>query len=302
LEFIIAQLSFIKSKQTKLETIITSEKPIELLENRLKDNKKYIPHKWKTGKIGLFFGDFLFDDKKQLLCIKLGRVKKTQVPKYSDEGKFLDYVEDTFPHVFLIWDRKEQAILIERKTSIFFDYEIVIRSLEDHFNNLISDLDVSVFLEPKSDTADFWKIIEENEYIYEVGFTLHMPNLFGNLQKPLKDNLENLQKKYNLTDVTTQITNPEGNLKLSKDDQDINENLAWIAKGGGSWVARVTKLINQRRDKKIKISSVSDKFLRIYSTTIEMENYTISEVKAILKELKPVYSIMESSNDDTKKQ
>ncbi|MHB8163225.1 MAG: hypothetical protein ACYDDV_02630 [Methanoregula sp.] len=300
LEFIIAQLSFIKSKQTKFETTSPLEKPIEILENRMKEKERYIPRRMKKGKIGLYFGDFLFDENKQLMSIKLGRTRKTQTPKFQG-GKFLDQIEDTFPHVFLLWDRKEQAILIERKISIFFDYEIVLKSLEDHFNDLISDLDVSVFLEPKSDTADFWKIIEENDYIYEVGFTLHMPNLFGNLQKPLKETLEGLQKKYNNTDVTTQITNPEGNLNLNKSDPDINENLAWIAKGGGSWAARVTKLINKRRDKKVKITSVSDKFLKIYSTTIEIENYSPSEIKSILKDLKPAYSIMEPSNDVTKK-
>jgi hypothetical protein len=300
MEFIIAQLSFIKSKQIKFESISPSEKPIEILESRIKDKDRYIPRKMKAGKIPLYFGDFLFDENKQLLSIKLGRTRKTQTPKFQN-GRFLDKTEDTFPHVFLLWDRKEQAILIEKKVTIFYDYELVLKSLEDHFNNLISDLDVSVFLEPKSDTADFWKIIDENEYIYEVGFTLHMPNLFGNLQKPLKETLENLQKKYNNTEVTTQIANPEGNLTLNKTDPDINENLVWISKGGGSWEARVTKLINKRRDKKVKITSVSDKFLKVFSTTIEIENYSANEVKSIIRELKPAYGITETANDESKK-
>ena len=290
----IARMSFISSAQKTLFKPEFEGTPVELAEKLLVDNTQYIPKK-KRGFVGLIFGGFIFDTDRRLLSAKLGKTKEIIIPKYDDDKKdFLDKKDTSYPHVYFLWDRDEQAILLEKNTSVFQNYETVLRSIEDHFNNQLAKHELRVFIEPLTEKTDFWRAIETYKYLYEVTFKLHMPNLFGETQKDMKNILEIFRDRYNATGVSDQISNPDGRLNIPDDDSQVNTNLEWITKGGGSWSIRGKKVDAKR---KVKITSTRSQNIKV-EETVEIENYDVEEVKYILSILKPKYSEKITQGED----
>jgi hypothetical protein len=296
MKFHIALLSFVPSVQKTLLKPEFKGTRIELAENLLKDNAKYIPRRGKRGYISLYFGDFLFGDDGRLLSARLGKSKDVILPKYDDSKQEYYTKEDkTYPHVYFLWDRDEQTILIERDTSVFWNYEVVLKSIEDHLNNLMNAYEIRVFIEPLTEKMDFWKAIKSYKYLYEVNFELHMPNSLGKTLSAIKEALDMYKKDYNATGVSNQISNEDGRLKIPEDDQQVNANLEWITKGGGKWTTKGKKADGKR---KAKITSTKSQYIRTEETTVELENYDIEEILVILAELRRKYSVFNKQSDN----
>lgn len=289
MKFHIARLSFVSSTQKTLVKPEFEGPPIELAEKLLKNNAQYIPRKGAKGLISLYFGDFIFGENERLLSAKLGKSRDVILSKYDvGKKKFRDEKDKTYPYIYFLWDRDEQAILIERNMSVFWNYEVVLKSIEDHLNNLMRIYELRVFVEPLTEKLDFWKAIKSYKYLYDVDFKLHMPNFLGNTQRTIKEALEIYKKEYNATGVSTQISNEDGRLKILENDQQVNTNLEWITKGGGAWSIRGKKAEGK---KKVKITSTKSQNIKSEETSIELENYNAEEVIAILSFLRPKYSV-----------
>jgi hypothetical protein len=290
----IARLSFISPSQKKLFKPKFEGTPIELAEKLLVDNPRYSPKK-KRGFVGLILGGFRFGTDGRLLSAKLGKAKEVKLPDYDkDKIDFLDKKGTLYPHVYLFWDREEQVILIERDTSVFWNYETVLKSIEDYLNTLLAEYELRVFVEPLTEKTDFWKAIRTYKYLYGVNFELHMPNFFGKTQQAIREILEMHKDRYNATGVLTQISNPDGGLEIPEDDPQINTNLEWITKGGGSWSIRGKKAEGK---KKVKITSTRSQNIKV-EETIEIENYTAEEVVSILSVVRPKYSVKSTLTEE----
>lgn len=290
----IARLSFISPSQKTLSNSKFEGTSIELAEKLLVDHPSYSPKK-KRGFVSLIFGGFIIGTDGRLLSAKLGKAKEVKLPDYDkDKIDFLDKKGMLYPHVYLFWDRDEQVILIERDTSVFQNYETVLKSIEDHLNGLLAEYELRVFIEPLTEKTDFWNAIRTYEYLYGVNFELHMPNFFGETQKAIKEVLEMHKRDYNATGVSTQISNPDGGLDIPEDDPQINTNLEWITKGGGSWAIRGKKAEGK---KKVKLTSTRSQNIKV-EETIEIENYTAEEVLSILSVIRPKYSVKSTLTEE----
>jgi len=260
----------------------------------LKENNKYIPE--KKGSIELYFGNFIFGDEDELLFAELGRSMDFKIPKYED-GIFHDEVDEIYPHVHFLWNRSEQLILIEIKTSVFRSCESVIKSIEYHFNNLLEPYGYAVFIEPLTEKTDFWKAVHEYEFMYEVNFELHMPNFLGKTQKDIKEVLNIFKEDNNATGISYKVSNRDGRLILPEDDPRINSNLEWITKGGGSWYIKGKKPGSAQ---KATIKSTKSQYIKTMETSIEFENYTAEEIISIFKDLNLDFAIAGVQvNDDS---
>jgi hypothetical protein len=175
MQFHIARLSFVSSVQKILFKPEFKGEPIELAEKLLAENPLY--SKRTKGFVSLLFGGFIFGDDGRLLSAKVGISKDVRWPDYDVKKiDFLDTRRTQYPHVYLLWDRDEQIILIERNTAVFRNYERVVKSIEDHLNKLLVPYELRVFVKPLTDKADFWRAIQKYRYLYTVNFELHMPN------------------------------------------------------------------------------------------------------------------------------
>jgi len=291
----IARLSLVPSAQKTLVEPRFEGTRIELAERLLVEHTRYIPKK-KQGFISLIFGGFIFETDGRLLSAKLGKAKEMKLLDYDDDKKdFLDMEYTSYPYVYLLWDRDEQVMLIERDTSVFRNYETVLNSIEDHLNNLLAEYELRVFIEPLTEKADFWRTIQMFKYIYEVTFELHMPNFLGKTQGHLKEILKMFEEEYNATGVSTRISNPDGRLDIPEYDPQTNTNLEWITKGGGSWSISGKK---EGRKIRTKITSTKSQNIKTEETSIEFENYNAGEVIAILSVLRPNYSERSVQGED----
>lgn len=297
MKFHIARLSFVPSVQKVLVGPKFEGTPIELAEKLLVEHTQYTS-KNKEGftSTSLIFAGFISGTDGRLLSAKLGKAKEVKLLDYDDDKKdFLDTERTSYPYVYLLWDRDEQVILIQKNTSVFQDYEAVLNSIEDHLNNLLAEYELRVFVEPLTEKADFWRTIQMLKYIYEVTFELHMPNFLGETQKHLKEALETFREEYNATGVSTRISNPDGRLNILESDPQTNTDLEWITKGGGSWSINGKK---EGEKKKTKITSTISRNIKTEETSIELENYTVEEVIAILSFFKPEYSVKNVQGKD----
>lgn len=287
-----ARLSFFPSIQQPLFKKRFEGSPIELAEQLLVSNPQYVPER-KRGFVWLYFGGFIFSDDK-LLAVKLGKSKEIKIPKYDQQTKdFLEETDTSYPFVYMLWDRDEQVILLEKKTTVFPIYENVFRSIEDHLNRLLISYGLSVSIAPIVEKRNFWKYIKTYKFIYDINFKLYVPNFFGYTQKDLKEFLESYKDKYNAMEISAQISNKNGFLRVSENDPEINKNLEWIEKGGGEWhiTAKQTE-----HSKKVKIKSIQN--AKTVTTEIEIENYTMEEVKNIIESLREEYSTKDKNTGD----
>jgi len=62
-----------------------------------------------------------------------------------------------------------------------------------------------------------------------------MPNFFGDAHKPVKELLDSIKNNYNAEELNSSISNEEGKLKISKDDDMVIKFVSWVGEGGGTW-------------------------------------------------------------------
>jgi len=281
MKFHVARISFILSSQRRLTKI--EENPIDLLEKQIVTRPKYTSRRKKQAP--LIFDNFIYDSYDgSLILIKLGKEKEVKIPKHADQVGFYDESEIISPSVNVIWDRINQLIAIEHKTTVFSDYEYVFDSISKHFNNLLDPLGYIVVIEPLSKKEEFWNIIRNSVKIFQLSFTLHMPNLFGDTNRSISEVLKTVQSSYNAASVTNKLENPDGNLKIDENDDEINSQLDWIKQGGGSWESVTKQRETSRR--KIKISSKAAFQGITIETTVDIEDYSDKEAVKILREIR----------------
>jgi len=287
MKFHIARLSFVSSAQKILQKPEFEGTPIELAEKLLVENEWYTPK--KSGFVGLYLGDFIFDPDRKLLAARLAKLKakEVKITKIDEHKKgFRDRIDESYPYVYLLWDRDEQAILVEKDMSIFPDYEVLFRSIENHLNNLLKRYELRVSVTPLTEKMDFWRFIHAYRYLYEANFKLYMPNFFGNTQKELKELLDAVKEDYNATEFSNQISNTDGRLNIQENDPKTNAALEWIMKGGGVWSIK-----GKKKEGKRKVKITSTKNAKTVDTSVEIENYTADEMATIVSSLKREYSI-----------
>lgn len=249
MQFYLCHISIVPTVQKRLFKKEFDCSAIQLIEKHLTQNPTYIA-KDKKGFSNLYFGNFKLDKSGRLLSLELGKQKERKGSDYSDahftEKKTIDY-----PHIVLLWDFQEQTILIEKNTAVFPKIEIVIRSIQEHFNKLIESYEMNVFLIPKTESGDFWRIINNFHVIYSISFELNQPNFFGESNPSVKEILECFKEETNALSVKTTIEHPRGNIKVLKTSKIIEKYLDWINKGGGTWTIRGKKNEKVKRRQKL---------------------------------------------------
>jgi hypothetical protein len=86
---------------------------------------------------------------------------------------------------------------------------------------------------------DFWHFMDTykgNVASFEVTYTA--PNLFEEVDETLYKNLDHLLKTKNATSYSYKINNPEGTLRLEREDTEINSQLRFVELGAATLSAK----------------------------------------------------------------
>ncbi|WP_347115930.1 hypothetical protein AAHB66_08910 [Leclercia sp. S52] len=213
--------------------------------------------------------------------VMAGVISKQQKIKGHDKD-FREYDVDNYPPIVWIWDREEQVLLVEKKTSVFKDAHQVSKAFEDLANNnYLAQLGLRIFIEPCLEMDDFWSEYQRLPFIDKVSFTLITPNIFGSSKQALTDDLRKLEEDTNANAVTTTFENKDGNLKL-KSSHWASVLVDWVKDGGGSWLIKGRKTLKSKST--IVSSNQTAKIVLIEGeiSEIELDGYSANDVKEII--------------------
>lgn len=189
---------------------------------------------------------------------------------------------DNYPPIVWMWDRDEQVLLVEKKTTVFKDPLQVAKAFEDLANNeYLAQLGLRVFIEPCLEMEDFWSEYSRLQFIDKVSFTLITPNIFGSSKQALSDDLRKLEKDTNANAVTTTFENKDGNLKL-KSSRWASVLVDWVKDGGGSWSIKGRKTLHSKSTTVSSNKTAKIVIIEGEISEIELNGYAASDVKEII--------------------
>jgi hypothetical protein len=220
--------------------------------------------------------------------IKAGFISRP-LPANLYDYQFKLHKEKSFPPILWIWDRYEQALLVQRNSRIFADAEAAARIFASIANPCLRAQSLLVHIHPKIDEAAFWHVYDSMHTVESIEMELTVPNIFGETKQKVRDFLSEVAHDTNATSFKPTFENIEGKLVLKKTSW-LDSLLDWIKDGGGSWA--IKGRMPQRKRKTRKTSSKSARILHypVGATLIDMENYSAKEIKIIIESLRPQYS------------
>lgn len=214
--------------------------------------------------------------------------KKYEVSLHDRE--FKPHQEENFPPVLWIWDRYEQVILVERKTSVFQSAHAAAKAFDQISNNIyLAEQQLRSHIFPKLTENSFWESYDSLQYIQTVEFDLATPNLFGNTKEELGGFLKEISEDTNASEFKPVFKNKDGFLNL-RNSKWVNILVDWANDGGGSWSiwgkrdenARTKKLESRKTAKIITVDgNISE---------VELDGYSADDVKGILEVIRERYT------------
>lgn len=224
---------------------------------------------------------------------------------HGHDKEFNRYSVDDFPPLVWFWDREQQVILVEKKTSVFSNPTAACKSFQKLSNNIVlAELGLRAEIEPVLNELDqgFWDEYDRFEFVESVSFELTPPNLFGDTEKEMKRVLKETAKNTNANKITTTFENTDKKLNL-KSEGWLNNMVNWCRKGGGHWLMRgrlfghKKQITNIESEKTAKIVVMEGKGI----TELTLSNYSIYDVKDIIELYRPKYQYedtIEEQSDD----
>ncbi|HDU2892224.1 hypothetical protein VKY16_25615 [Klebsiella variicola] len=213
--------------------------------------------------------------------VMAGVISKQQKIKVHDKD-FREFDVDNYPPIVWIWDREEQVLLVEKKTSVFKDVHQVAKAFEDLANNdYLAQLGLRVFIEACLEMEDFWSEYHRLQFIDKVSFTLITPNIFGSSKQALTDDLRKLEADTNANAVTTTFENKDGNLKL-KGSHWASILVDWVKDGGGSWVIKGRKTLKSKPTTVSSNQTAKIVLVEGEISEIQLDGYSPSDIKEII--------------------
>ena len=164
----------------------------------------------------------------------IGKIAKCKRQQTGEKipGDIIEYRHDHWVPINIIIDIETQHIFV-RKSSVYGTPEHIVRTLQIAFTQpILSTYNHRIFIEGKSETSAFWKIVNSKDKIYKMEFKLISPNILDT-NKKARDALEQLKNVFGQDEIDITLKNESGDLKVPK---PLVENyLDYIAEGEGSW-------------------------------------------------------------------
>lgn len=224
--------------------------------------------------------------------VMAGVFAKGQKLSGHDED-FLEFSVKDYPPLIWFWDREQQVVLLEKKTTVFPSAESAAKGISLTVNNLVlAEAGLRVDVEPVLNEVDqdFWSEYDKLEQVHSVSFELSPPNLFGSTEREMKAILSDAAEETNANRVKTSFENKDSTLHL-KSDGFLKNLVNWCRKGGGSWQIKGVLAGGEKQ----KTTVNSDKTARIVHTDgetiseLELKNYPPEEIVKIVQLCRPQY-------------
>lgn len=165
-----------------------------------------------------------------------------------DKELFSEEDIQNWEKLFFAIDKKKQIIVFEHNSTIATP-DNVKNVLLKLTGNYASSFGYDIKLDFLVDKFAFWEIIEGSNGLYQIGFDLNAPNLFGGSKKA-NEWLKTLKEKHNMSEVSVDFKNESADLTYDKDELESYRDYA--DSGGGNWTLGV---MENNRKKQYKSSN-----------------------------------------------
>lgn len=212
---------------------------------------------------------------------------------HGHDSEFNEYSIDDYPPMVWLWDRQQQVILLEKKTTVFTTPTAACKAFIKIANNIeLAELGLRVDIEPvlNEESNNFWEEYDRFEFVESVSFELLPPNLFGHTEMEMKKALIDTAEVTNANKITTTFENKDKKLNL-KTDGFLNNMVRWCRKGGGNWSLKgklfghKTQLWQVKSEKTATIVVMEGKGI----TELQLNNYDVEELIQIVELYRPQY-------------
>ena len=170
---------------------------------------------------------------------KLGKrasIKRNSPP----DRKFEETKEETWPNCLVVINTNPdngtgQKIAFEFKSSVFREPFKQLSNFADELNRRhLFPSGYAVTINPVTEEKEFWELVKQHrDDLEKLTFTFNSPNLFG-IENSLREDLKNTEEIYASTKVSLELENPDGKLRVPKNDL-TNQSVEYITKGGGQY-------------------------------------------------------------------
>lgn len=162
---------------------------------------------------------------------KFAKLKKAHMGK-KVPGDIVNTEEDDWLALITIFDMKEQYVFVA-KNSRFGTPEFISRALQAGLREpILAKYNHSIFVEGKTRSESFWKVIREHRRIYNLRLQLISPNILEtNLLA--RDALAALKDLFMQDKVDVTLKSETGQIKVP--EEPISSYLEYIEQGEGSW-------------------------------------------------------------------
>lgn len=171
------------------------------------------------------------DDLQRFCTGKFAKLKKAHMGK-KVPGDIVDTEEDDWLALFTIFDMKEQYIFVAMNGR-FGSPELIARALQAGLREpILAKFNHSIFVEGKTRSESFWKVIREHKQIYSLKLQLISPNILEtNLLA--RDALAALKALFMQDRVDITLKSETGQIKVPP--KPTSSYLEYIQQGEGSW-------------------------------------------------------------------
>lgn len=196
--------------------------------------------------------------KNDVLCLKIAAQKTIE----RDTENFSKERIDNWPHVTVLInnDPTVQMIAISENIRAFSSAEVVVKVLQNAFNNRLRAYQVKMHVEAIFDKQEFWSLVDKYETkLQSVKFELISPNL-ANISKSLTLDLKQLNKDTNSHKTNLEFNSPTGaTLEINPNNVTLNGLVDYAAQGGGNISVKVKGLKKKiQTSKSIKTIAVDE--------------------------------------------
>ncbi len=174
--------------------------------------------------------------------------------------------------LFFIIDKKRQLFVCEQNSSVASP-----ENVKNVLSHLVKKIDLDGYeikLEFLIDEFAFWNIIEDSKGIYQIGFDLNAPNLFGGSKKA-NEWLKKLKEKHNMSRLSIDFRNDNNELKYDK--VELESYRDYTDSGGGNWTLGILKKNNRKK----KFSSAN----HIKTQEVDFDASNPNEIKKSLNNI-----------------
>lgn len=217
----------------------------------------------------------LLSSNRELLGGVLGRASKERLPQ-REAGHFIKRQAELWPHVYYLYARSENLVLVQYDSRVFQDPHKLLENLALYLSTQLFQTGLTAIIVPLTVRGRFWATLADLTSVNEVHLRLVAPNFLGDWMKDTKKMLEGVVAETQAEEIEHSLYSNSGKIRIPK-NAGYESAVEWIEAGGGKW-----SIVSWDGGRSIQKSGRSLRYVR---TKVELSGLTPEQIVQLTKSL-----------------